>query len=116
LKDMKSKDKHATLGKRVLDTVAQFAPDISDCIETVEVMTPLDLERRFSMTGGHQFHGDIMPGQLFDNRPAPGVSGARTPIEGLYLCGAGAHPGGCVWGAPAVRAAAAVIKDLRRNT
>ena len=68
------------------------------------------------MTGGHQFHGDIMPGQLFDNRPAPGVSGARTPIEGLYLCGAGAHPGGCVWGAPAVRAAAAVIKDLRRNT
>ncbi len=106
----------AQAGKRVLDTVAQFAPDISDCIETVEVMTPLDLERRFSMTGGHQFHGDIMPGQLFDNRPAPGVSGARTPIEGLYLCGAGAHPGGCVWGAPAVRAAAAVIKDLRRNT
>lgn len=99
----------------VLDAVAAYAPDLPDCIRAVETMTPADIERRFAMTGGHQFHGDITPGQLFDARPAPGVDGALTPIPGLYLCGAGAHPGGCVWGAPGQRAAAAVIRDSRRN-
>jgi phytoene dehydrogenase-like protein len=76
-----------------------------------EVMTPLDMERRFAMTGGHQFHGDLLPNRLFADRPAPGCAGARTPVHGLYLCGAGAHPGGCVWGAPGERAARAVLLD-----
>lgn len=101
--------------RTVLDAVARFAPDVRDCVSAVETMTPADIADRFAMTGGHQFHGDITPGQLFDDRPAEGVEGARTPIPGLYLCGAGAHPGGCVWGAPGQRAAAAVIKDSRRN-
>jgi phytoene dehydrogenase-like protein len=96
-----------------LQTVASYAPDLYDCILVTEVMTPLDLEHRFAMTGGHQFHGDLLLRQLFDSRPAPGCSGARTPIDGLYLCGAGAHPGGCVWGAPGERAARAVLKDHR---
>lgn len=76
-----------------------------------EIVRDLDIERRFGMTGGHQFHGDVMPSQLFDYRPAPGCDGARTPLDGLYLCGAGAHPSGCVWGAPGERAARAIIAD-----
>jgi phytoene dehydrogenase-like protein len=98
-------------GSIVLDTVAAYAPDIRDTLIAVEVLTPLDLETRFAMTGGHQFHGDMLTGQLFDYRPAPGCKGARTPVDRLYLCGAGTHPGGCVWGAPGQRAADAVIRD-----
>jgi phytoene dehydrogenase-like protein len=99
----------------VLDTVAAYAPDIRDCVIATETVSPLDLEDRFGMTGGHQFHGDLMPGQLFDQRPAPGCAGARTPIDGLYLCGTGTHPGGCVWGAPGLHAASAVVKDLNNE-
>lgn len=99
-------------GRIILDTLAQFAPDVRDKIIATDVVTPLDLERVFAMTGGHQFHGDLMPGQLFDQRPAPGCRGARTPIDGLYLCGTSAHPGGCVWGVPGERAARAVIADI----
>ena len=98
-------------GEIILDTVAAYAPDLRDRILATEVMTPLDIERRFAMTGGHQFHGDLMPGQILDARPVPGCSGARTPLDRLYLCGAGAHPGGCVWGVPGRRAARAVIAD-----
>lgn len=99
-------------GRIILDTLARFAPDVRDKITATEVVTPLDLERVFAMTGGHQFHGDLMPGQLFDQRPAPGCRGARTPIDGLYLCGTSAHPGGCVWGVPGERAARAVMADF----
>lgn len=107
----------ARAGDIVLDTVAAYAPDIRDKTIAVEVLAPPDLEDRFAMTGGHQFHGDMLSTQLLDYRPAPGCVGARTPLGGLYLCGAGAHPGGCVWGAPGQRAAAAVIADHgRRNT
>jgi phytoene dehydrogenase-like protein len=99
-------------GAIVLDTVAEHAPDIREVITAMDVMSPLDIERHFAMTGGHQFHGDMLPPTLFDGRPAPGSSGARGPISGLYLCGAGTHPGGCVWGMPGRRAARAVIGDL----
>ena len=99
----------------MLDTVARHAPDLHEVISAVEVMTSLDIERRFFMTGGHQFHGDLIIDQLFDQRPAPGCDGARTPVDGLYLCGAGAHPGGCVWGVPGQRAARTVITDAATN-
>lgn len=92
----------------VLATVAGFAPDIHQVISSCEVVTPVDLERIFGMVGGHQFHGDLMPGNIFDQR----VSSATSPIERLYLCGAGAHPGGCVWGAPAEVATRSVLADL----
>jgi phytoene dehydrogenase-like protein len=99
------------VGEIVLRTVAAYAPGVYDRILACEVLTPVDLERRFAMTGGHQFHGDLLPGQLFERRPAPGCAGARTPLRGLYLCGAGAHPGGCVWGAPGERAARAILAN-----
>lgn len=98
-------------GDLVLRTVADYAPDLHDCITATEILTPLDLEDRFAMTGGHQNHGDLMPDRLFDRRPAPSCTGARTPIDRLYICGAGAHPGGCIWGAPGQRAARAVLSD-----
>lgn len=98
-------------GDTVLRTVAEYARDFYDVVTATEVLTPLDLEGRFAMTGGHQFHGDLMPAQLFDQRPAPGCVGAKTPIDGLYLCGTGAHPGGCVWGAPGERAARTVLQQ-----
>ncbi|MFQ5931500.1 MAG: phytoene desaturase family protein, partial [Nitrospiraceae bacterium] len=101
-------------GDLVLRTVAAYAPDVYDRMLACEVLTPLDMERRFAMTGGHQFHGDLLPHQLFDRRPAPGCVGARTPLDGLYLCSAGVHPGGCVWGAPGQRAARAVMADQRK--
>jgi phytoene dehydrogenase-like protein len=99
-------------GRIVIDTVAKYAPDVRAKIVAMEVMSPADLERVFGMTGGHQFHGDLMPGHLFENRPAPGCDGARTPIDRLYLCGTGAHPGGCIWGAPGERAARTAARDI----
>ncbi len=99
-------------GDIILETVATHAPDLFEWIIATEVLTPLDIERRFAMTGGHQNHGDLLPGQLFDERPAPGCDGARTPLDRLYLCGAGAHPGGCIWGAPGQRTARTVLADV----
>jgi len=105
----------ARAGEAVLDTVAAYAPGLKAQIIATEVLTPLDIERRFAMTGGHQFHGDMLPNQLFDYRSAPGCEGARTPVRGLYLCGAGTHPGGCIWGAPGERAARAVMADRQKG-
>jgi phytoene dehydrogenase-like protein len=78
------------------------------------VLTPLDLERVYGLTEGNIFHGDLTLEQLFFMRPVAGWSQYRTPIEGLYLCGAGAHPGGGVTGAPGHNAAHQVLRDWKR--
>jgi phytoene dehydrogenase-like protein len=75
------------------------------------VLTPLDLERTYGLTEGNIFHGDLSLPQLFFMRPTPDCSQYKTPIEGLYLCGAGTHPGGGVTGAPGHNAAAMVLKN-----
>ena len=74
-----------------------------------EVITPLDLERDFRMSGGHWHHGELAPDQMFMLRPVPGYAQYATPLPGLYLCGAGAHPGGGVMGAAGMNAARRVI-------
>jgi phytoene dehydrogenase-like protein len=79
------------------------------------VLTPLDLERTYGLTEGNIFHGDIRPDQLFHMRPVPGWARYATPVAGLYLCGAGAHPGGGVTGAPGYNAAHRVLADLKRG-
>lgn len=93
--------------RRVLDAIARFAPNVPGSIESVQVLTPSDLEARFGLTGGHIFHGDITPDQMFGGRM--GLRGAETPIPGLWLCGSGAFPGGCVSGIPGYNAARGVL-------
>ena len=81
-----------------------------------QVLSPLDLERVLGLTGGHALHGEMSPDQLFMNRPVRGYADYRTPIAGLYLCGAGTHPGGGVSGANGRNCATEALRDLRRGS
>jgi phytoene dehydrogenase-like protein len=95
---------------RVFDIIDEYAPGFRSLIEHKQVLTPLDLERRFGITGGNIFHGEMSLDQMFVMRPAPGAARYRTPINGLFLCGSGAHPGGGVMGAPGYNAAREMLK------
>jgi phytoene dehydrogenase-like protein len=103
------------LGDRVVKKIAEYAPNVPQAILARQVLTPLDLERTYGLTEGNIFHGDLTLEQLFFMRPVPGWSQYRTPIAGLYLCGAGAHPGGGVTGAPGHNAAHQVLRDVRKR-
>jgi phytoene dehydrogenase-like protein len=95
---------------RVIDIVAEYAPNIRDIIIDKLVLTPLDLERRYGITGGNIFHGEMSLDQMFVMRPVPGWARYRMPVRGLYLCGSGAHPGGGVMGAPGYNCAREMLK------
>jgi phytoene dehydrogenase-like protein len=97
----------------IIAMVERFVPDIRRLILGRQAMSPVDLERIFGLTGGDVYHGRLDPDQLFSLRPHPQAARYRTPIAGLYLCGAGAHPGGGVSGAPGHNCARRVLKDLR---
>ena len=103
------------LGDRVVKKIAEYAPNVPSAIVARQVLTPLDLERTYGLTEGNIFHGDLNLEQLFFNRPVAGWSQYRTPICGLYLCGAGAHPGGGVTGAPGHNSAHQVLRDLKKG-
>jgi phytoene dehydrogenase-like protein len=98
---------------RVFAVIEEFAPGFTASVIARDVLSPLDLERIFGLTGGNIFHGAMGLDQLFWLRPSPGWAGYRTLVPGLYLCGAGAHPGGGVLGAPGRNAARVALKDLR---
>jgi phytoene dehydrogenase-like protein len=100
------------LGDRVVEIIGRYAPNVPAAVVGRDVITPLDLERRFGLTEGNIFHGDIRLDQLFFMRPLPGWARYRTPIEGFWLCGAGTHPGGGVTGAPGYNAAKAIIRAM----
>ena len=95
---------------RVLDLIEEYAPGFRSLIIDKQVLTPLDLERRFGLTGGNIFHGEMSLDQMFVLRPAAGCARYRTPVHGLYLCGSGTHPGGGVMGAPGYNAAREILK------
>jgi phytoene dehydrogenase-like protein len=95
------------IAKRLLDRIALFAPDVGECVEYWELLGPPDIERRVGLTGGHIFQGSCLPDQMWDRRLS-----SRTPIPGLYLCGAATHPGGSVIGINGRNAAMAVLADL----
>lgn len=95
---------------RVMDLVAEYAPNFRSIVVDRQVLTPLDLERRFGLTGGNIFHGEMSLDQMFVLRPVAGWARYRTPIRDLYLCGSGAHPGGGVMGAPGYNAAREILK------
>ena len=103
------------LGDRVVRKIGEYAPNVPGSVVARQVLTPLDLERTYGLTEGNIFHGDLNLEQLFFMRPVAGFAQYRTPVEGLYLCGAGTHPGGGVTGAPGHNAARRVLKDLRRR-
>ncbi len=96
---------------QVIATLAEYAPNLPRAILKRQVLTPLDLERRFGLTEAHQSHGEMGPDQSFSFRPVTGWSNYRMPVRGLYLCGAGTHPGGGVTGAPGHNAAQVVLED-----
>jgi len=102
-------------GDRVIELIAEYAPNIRSIIVERQVLTPLDLERRFGITGGNIFHGEMSLDQMFVMRPVAGSAQYRTPLAGLYLCGSGAHPGGGVMGAPGYNAAREILRDVRRG-
>ncbi len=101
----------AKFAERILDILETYAPNIRHAIAAVHWRSPLDMEREYGLTRGDVFHGAILPHQMFSFRPVPGWSSYRTPVRGLYLCGAGAHPGGGVIGAPGHNAAMAALED-----
>ena len=92
----------------------EYAPNFSRSVLARQVLTPPDIERVFGLTGGNIFQGAMTPGQLFSLRPVPGHAGYRTPVAGLYLCGAAAHPGGGVMGSPGWNAAREILRRRRR--
>jgi len=100
---------------RVVAVLDQLAPGLADSVRTREVITPLDLEREYGLSGGHPLHGEAALDQWFLWRPFLGSGRYRLPVAGLYLCGSGAHPGGGITGQPGQNAAREVLADLRRR-
>jgi phytoene dehydrogenase-like protein len=99
----------------VLATIDRYAPGFTASVLGRQVLTPLDLEQIFALSGGDIFHGALTLDQLFWARPAIGYADYRAPLKGLYHCGSGAHPGGGVTGAPGYNAAHTIIRDWRRQ-
>jgi phytoene dehydrogenase-like protein len=97
---------------RVIDKIAQFAPNIKNAVIARQMLSPVDLEARFGLVGGSIFHGEMTPDQSYNLRPISGLADYRSPIPGLYLCGSGAHPGGGVTGIPGHNCAQVVLSDL----
>ncbi len=108
--DVREKEAFADL---VIGTVNRFAPNFKASVIARQVLSPLDLERRFGMIDGDIFHGALSLNQLFSARPVLGYADYRLPLTGLYLCGAGAHPGGGVTGVPGHNAAREIIRDFK---
>jgi phytoene dehydrogenase-like protein len=103
------------LGDLVVDTLADYAPNLRRAVIHRQVLTPADFEEIYGLTGGNISHGEMAADQLFAQRPLYGWARYRTPVRGLYLCGAGAHPGGGVMGAAGRNAAREILRDLRRS-
>ena len=97
----------------VIDTVTRYAPNFKGAVLGRSILSPLDLEREFGLTGGDIFHGALTLDQLWNARPVLGYADYRAPVKALYLCGAGTHPGGGVSGIPGYNAAREIIRDFR---
>lgn len=103
------------LGDAAVETVSSVCPDLAGLIVAREILTPVDIEEIYGSTGGHLFHGEHALDQLYAARPLLGWARYRTPIPGLYLCGAGTHPGGGSTGAPGANASREILRDLKRS-
>lgn len=104
-----------TVADLMIDTVNSYAPNFKAAVLGRQIMSPLDLERTFGLVGGDIFHGALSLDQMFSARPMLGHGNYRGPLQGLYMCGAGTHPGGGVTGAPGHNAAREILLDFRRR-
>lgn len=102
------------LGQTVVKTLAQYAPNLPELILTHQIITPQDLEEKYGMTGGQIFHGELALDQFFTMRPLLDWARYRTPIQNLYLCGSGTHPGAGLTGGSGANAAREIAKELKR--
>jgi phytoene dehydrogenase-like protein len=103
------------LGNTVVKTLSEYAPDLPRHVEDGQIITPKDLEETYSLTGGHIFHGELALDQFFTMRPLLDWARYSTPIQNLYLCGSGTHPGVGLTGASGGNAAREIMKELRRS-
>lgn len=108
-------DERERVADMIIDRLARFIPNLERILVGRLILSPLDLERTFGLTGGDVYHGRLDPDQMFSLRPHPAAARYATPVPGLYLCGAGTHPGGGVSGAPGHNAAHRVLADLHRR-
>jgi len=115
LRDSNWHDQRDALGDIVVNLLEDYAPGFKNLILHRQVLTPLDLEQIYGVTGGHPYHAEMALDQIFFMRPVPGWARYRTPIDNLYLCGSGTHPGGGITGLPGYYAAKEVLKDLKQN-
>lgn len=106
-------EQRGALADTIIRTLAAYAPDLPGKILARQILTPKDLEETYGLTGGHPFHGELALDQIFTMRPLLGWARYRTPVEGLYLCGSGTHPGNGLTGASGSNAAREILKDLR---
>jgi phytoene dehydrogenase-like protein len=106
-------ERREEIGRNIVRTLGEYALNLPGAVEGMEVLGPPDIEERIGITGGNIFHGEILPDGMFSGRPVPGYGGYRTPIENLYLCGAGTWPGGAVFGAPGRNCATEVLETAR---
>jgi phytoene dehydrogenase-like protein len=104
-------EKREAFGDTVIETVAEYAPNLKQILLGRQVVTPLDLEREWGLSEGNIFQGELSLEQLFFLRPVPGWAQYRTPIRNLYMCGSATHPGGGIMGAPGRLAALEILKD-----
>lgn len=106
-------DMRERFGNTVIDTLAEYAPNLRNIILHKQVLTPLDLEREFGLTEGNIFQGELTLEQLFFLRPAPGWAQYATPVKNLWMCGSATHPGGGIMGAPGRNAALRILGRTR---
>lgn len=106
-------EQREAFGNNVIDTIAEYAPNIKNIIIGKQVLTPLDLEREFGLTQGNIFQGELSLEQLFFLRPVAGWAYYRTPIHNLYMCGSATHPGGGIMGANGRLASQVILKDSK---
>jgi phytoene dehydrogenase-like protein len=104
-------DERKTAAGLIIDTVNAYAPNFKASVIARQILSPLDLEREFGLIGGDIMHGAMSLDQLWSARPVLGYGAYRGPLKGLYMCGAGAHPGGGVTGAPGHNAAHEILAD-----
>ena len=113
LKDGTWDEQRDALGDAVVETLAEYAPNLPGRILHRQVLTPLDLEREWGLSEGNIFQGELTLEQLFFLRPVPGWAQYTTPIRGLYMCGSATHPGGGIMGAPGRNAAKKILAETR---